>query len=102
MQTRNVTTGGLTEGEFLIFEVTSPQLINEVPLAVGDMVYAHIELIDKLSGLVYLRADCMVSALSRETRPLKLVAVEKDHKPGVPLPVRDGLSSGWQLAWEKL
>jgi hypothetical protein len=69
---------------------------------VGDVVYAHVEVIDRASGRVYLRADRVMSARTQETRPIKLMAVEKGHKPGVPVPDYDALASGWQLAWEKI
>lgn len=102
VQTRSITNNALTEGQLFVFEVTSPQTIDEVTLAVGDMVYAHVEIIDKTSGRVYLRADRVMSSQTRETKPLRLVAVEKSRQPGVPLPVRDALATGWQLAWEKI
>ncbi|WP_375445249.1 lytic transglycosylase domain-containing protein [uncultured Fibrella sp.] len=102
VQTRSITNNTLTEGQLFVFEVTSPQTIDEVKLAVGDMVYAHVEIIDKSSGRVYLRADRVMSSQTRETKPLRLVAVEKSRQPGVPLPVRDVLATGWQLAWEKI
>ncbi len=102
VQTRSLTNNALTEGQLFVFEVTSPQTIDEVSLAVGDVVYAHIEVVDRLSGRVYLRAERVMSSQTRESRPLKLVAVEKGHKPGVPMPVSDALASGWQLAWEKI
>ncbi|MEZ0538991.1 lytic transglycosylase domain-containing protein [Fibrella arboris] len=102
VQTRSLTNNALSEGQLFVFEVTSPQTFDEVTLGVGDMVYAHVEIIDQSSRRVYLRADRVMSSQTRETRPLKLVAVEKSHQPGVPMPVRDVLASGWQLAWEKL
>ncbi|HEX9957994.1 MAG TPA: lytic transglycosylase domain-containing protein [Fibrella sp.] len=102
VKTRSVTNNALTEGQLFVFEVTSPQTIDEIALAVGDVVYAHIEIIDRSSGRIYLRADRVMSSQTRETRPLKLVAVEKGHQPGVPMPVQDALASGWQLNWEKL
>lgn len=102
VRTRSLTSNALTEGQLVIFEVTSPQLIDEVAMSVGDVVYAHVEIIDKSSGRVYLRADRIMSSQTRETRPIKLVAVEKDHKPGVPMPYSDSLASGWQLGWEKI
>ncbi|MBO0951463.1 hypothetical protein [Fibrella forsythiae] len=102
VQTRSLTNSALTEGQLFVFEVTSPQTIDDITLAVGDMVYAHVEVIDQSSRRVYLRADRVMSSHTRETRPLRLVAVEQSHKPGVAMPVRDALASGWQLAWEKL
>ncbi|MEZ0483775.1 lytic transglycosylase domain-containing protein [Fibrella aquatica] len=102
LQTRSLTNTELTEGQLFVFEVTSPQTIDETKLMVGDMVYAHIEIIDKASRRVYLRADRVMSSQTRESKPLRLVAVDKSHTPGVPMPVRDVLATGWQLAWEKL
>lgn len=102
VQTRSLTNNTLSEGQLFVFEVTSPQKIDDVTLAVGDMVYAHIEVIDQTSRRVYLRADRVMSSQTRETQPLRLVAVEKSRQPGVPMPIRDALASGWQLAWEKL
>ncbi|XWW46038.1 lytic transglycosylase domain-containing protein [Fibrella sp. USSR17] len=102
VQTRSLTNNTLSEGQLFVFEVTSPQTVDDVTLAVGDMVYAHVEVIDQGARRVYLRADRVMSSQTRETRPLRLVAVEKGHIPGVPMPVRDALASGWQLAWEKL
>ena len=102
VQTRSLTHEVISEGQLFVFEVTSPQTIDQVKLAVGDMVYAHIEVVDTRSGRVYLRADRVVSAQTREATPLRLMAVEANRKPGVPIPVRDALATGWQLAWEKI
>ncbi len=102
VQTRSLTREAISEGQLFVFEVTSPQTIDHVKLAVGDMVYAHIEVVDTRSGRVYLRADRVVSAQTREATPLRLMAVEANRKPGVPIPVRDALATGWQLAWEKI
>ena len=102
VQTRSLSHEVITEGQLFVFEVTSPQTIDDVKLAVGDMVYAHIEVVDTRLGRVYLRADRVVSAQTREATPLRLMAVEANRKPGVPIPVRDALATGWQLAWEKI
>lgn len=102
VQTRSLTNTAITEGQLFVFEVTNPQTIDGLALGVGDMVYAHVEIVDQTSGRVYLRASRVVSAQTRESMPLKLVAVEANHKPGVPMPIRDAMASGWRLSWEKL
>ena len=102
VRTRSLTNERVKEGQQFVFEVVSAQEFDGQTLAVGDLVYAYVELIEPNSGRVYLRADRVVSSQTRETLPLKLVAVEKSRQRGVPMPLRDAMASGWQLNWEKL
>ncbi|MBO0938558.1 lytic transglycosylase domain-containing protein [Fibrella sp. HMF5335] len=102
VRTRNLTNERVTEGQQFVFEVVNAQEFDGQTLSVGDLVYAYVELIEPNSGRVYLRADRVVSSQTRETLPLKLVAVEKSRQRGVPMPMRDAVASGWQLTWEKL
>ena len=102
VRTRSLTNEHVTEGQQFVFEVVNTQEFDGQTLSVGDLVYAYVELIEPNSGRVYLRADRVVSSQTRETLPLKLVAVEKSRQRGVPMPMRDAMASGWQLTWEKL
>ena len=102
VRTRSLTNERVTEGQQFVFEVVNAQEFDGQTLSVGDLVYAYVELIEPNSGRVYLRADRVVSSQTRETLPLKLVAVEKSRQRGVPMPMRDAVASGWQLTWEKL
>lgn len=101
VRTRSLTNNRVAEGQQFVFEVVNAQEFDGQTLAVGDLVYAYVELIEPNSGRVYLRADRVVSSQTRETLPLKLVAVEKSRQRGVPMPMRDAMASGWQLNWEK-
>lgn len=103
VQTRTFSQDRMKEGQMYVFEVITPQLIDGQPLQIGDLVYAFVEMIEPTSGRVYLRADRVVSAQSRETLPIRLMAVgQRDNKPGVPMPGRDEISHGWQLAWQQM
>ncbi|WP_338872572.1 lytic transglycosylase domain-containing protein [Spirosoma sp. SC4-14] len=97
--TRNMTEGQLAEGKLYIFQVVQPITLNERSFAVGDMIHAHIEWIDKASGRVFLRTDRLITAETHQTIPLKLVATEKPKTPGVAMPMS---LEGWKLTWEQL
>jgi membrane-bound lytic murein transglycosylase D len=97
--TRSLSEGSLAEGRFYIFQVVQPVTINERTFAVGDVIHAHVELVDAASGRVFLRTDRLITAQTQETIPLKLVATEQPRHPGVAVPSR---IDGWRLTWEQL
>ncbi|GAB4033948.1 lytic transglycosylase domain-containing protein [Spirosoma gilvum] len=99
LTTRSLSEGPLTEGQLCVFQVVQPVTINGRTFAVGDLIQAHIEIIDPGSGRVFLRTDRLTTAQTQETSPLKLVATEHPKQPGVSRPTR---LDGWQLAWEEL
>lgn len=99
LTTRSLSAGTLAEGKLCLFQVVQPITINGRQLAVGDVVQAHIEIIDKASGRVFLRTDRLVQAQTQETIPLKLVATSVPRQPGVAIP---STLDGWQLTWEQL
>ncbi|MBC8154366.1 MAG: lytic transglycosylase domain-containing protein [Bacteroidetes bacterium] len=100
LETRSVSGEPLSEGQLCLFEVIRPITINGVAIMVGDLIYAHVETLN--SGRAFLRTEKVVSAQTQETIKLQLVAVEKTRQPGVPIPARDTLTSGWKLIWEHL
>ncbi|CCG99326.1 lytic transglycosylase catalytic [Fibrella aestuarina BUZ 2] len=102
VQTRSFSQDKVREGQMYVFEVTSAQTIDGQTLQIGDLVYAFIELIEPTSGRIYLRADRVMSSQTRETLPIKLIAVGQGNKPGVQMPLREEMANGWQLAWQKL
>lgn len=102
VQTRSFSQDKVREGQMYVFEVTSAQTIDGQTLQIGDLVYAFVELIEPTSGRIYLRADRVLSSQTRETLPIKLVAVGQGNKPGVQMPLREEMANGWQLAWQKL
>ncbi|MFD2571091.1 lytic transglycosylase domain-containing protein [Spirosoma soli] len=97
--TRSMSEGTLTEGQLCIFQVVQPIKIDERSFNVGDLIHAHIDVIDAASGRVFLHTDRLTTALTQETVPLKLVATEHPHQPGVALPTR---LENWKLEWEQL
>lgn len=97
--TRSLSEGSLTEGKLCLFQVVQPVTLNGRTFAVGDMIQAHIEVIDAGSNRVFLRTDQLTTAQTQETFALKLVATEEPKHPGVALPVR---LEGWTLSWELL
>jgi membrane-bound lytic murein transglycosylase D len=97
--TRSLSEGSPTEGQLYLFQVVMPALINGRNFAVGDVIQAHIEVIDRASGRMFLRTDQYTSAQAQETAPLNLVATGQPHQPGVALPLR---LENWQLTWESL
>jgi len=97
--TRSMSEGPLVEGQLCIFQVVQPITINERKFAVGDVIQAHIEIIDAVSGRVFLRTDRLTTAQTQETSSLKLVATEQPRKPGVARPSR---LEDWRLTWEAL
>jgi hypothetical protein len=99
LKTRCLSEGPLTEGQLCVFQVMQPVTLNERTFAVGDLIHAHIEIIDTASGRVFLRTDRLTTAQTQETSPLKLVATGQPHHPGVTLPTR---LESWQLMWEQL
>ncbi|WP_080236991.1 lytic transglycosylase domain-containing protein [Spirosoma rigui] len=95
--TRSLNEGAPTEGKLYLFQVVKPVTINGRSFSVGDVIQAHIELIDRASGRLFLRTDQYTS--SQETVPLNLVATGQPRRPGVELPAR---LENWQLTWESL
>jgi hypothetical protein len=89
----------LQEGQLCIFQVVQPITLNERTYAVGDVIHAHVEIIDRNSGRVFLRTDRLTTAQTQETIPLKLVATDLPKQPGVALPTR---LENWRLEWEQL
>ena len=101
--TRRLGEETLTEGQLVLFEVVQPSEINGQRVSVGDLLYAHVDMIEPTSGRVFLHTDRLVTALSQATINLRLVAVEKTKQPGVKLPPSyEMASNGWRLAWEQL
>ncbi len=99
LKTRSMSEGPLSEGKLCLFQVIQPVTLNGRFFAVGDMIHAYIDVIDARSGRVYLRADQLTTAQTREVFSLKMVATEQPKQPGVPLPNR---LENWQLNWESL
>ena len=99
LATRSLSEGPLTEGKLCVFQVVMPVTMNGRSFFVGDMIQAHIDIIDAGSGRVYLRTDRLTSAQTQETSVLKMVATEQPKQPGVALPTR---LENWQLSWEAL
>ena len=97
LATRSLSEGPLTEGKLCLFQVVQSVTLNGRAFAVGDMIQAHIEIIDVVSGRVYLHTDRLTTAQSQETSPLKLTATGQPKQPGVALPTR---LDSWQLSWE--
>lgn len=100
--TRRMGNEALTEGQLCVFEVTRTDTLNGIIVSVGDVIYAHIDMIEPTSGRVYLRTDKVMSTKTQETLPLKLSAVERPKQPGVPIPAQTELAEGWRLRWEQL
>ncbi|GAB2599884.1 lytic transglycosylase domain-containing protein [Spirosoma areae] len=99
LATRSLSEGSLSDGQLCVFQVVQPVTINGRAFAVGDVIQAHIEIMDAASGRVYLRTDHLTTAQSQQMVPLNLVATGQPKQPGVGLPIR---LEGWQLMWEAL
>lgn len=97
--TRSLSEGPLTEGKLCLFQVVQPVAINGRTFSVGDLIRAHIEIIDTVSGRVFLRTDAYTMAQSQETVSLNFVATGQPRRPGVDLPTR---LENWRLTWESL
>ena len=97
LTTRSLSEGPLAEGKLCVFQVVQPLTLNGRVFAVGDVIQAHIEIMDAASGRVFLRTDQLLTGSA--TVPLNLVATGQPRQPGVPLPTR---LDGWQLTWESL
>lgn len=97
--TRSVSEGPVVEGQLCVFQVVQPTTIAERTFSAGDLIHAHIEIIDAASGRVFLRTDRLITAQTQETIAIKLVATEQPRQPGVTRPAR---LEGWRLAWEQL
>lgn len=95
--TRSLSEGPLTEGKLCLFQVIQGVSINGRNFSVGDLIQAHIEIIDTGSGRVYLRTD--QHSTGQETTGLNLVATGQPSRPGVELPLR---LENWRLTWESL
>ncbi|CCH51718.1 Membrane-bound lytic murein transglycosylase D [Fibrisoma limi BUZ 3] len=99
LTTRSLSEGAITEGQLCVFQVVQPVTLNGYTFAVGDMIYAHVELLDATTGKAFLRTDKTVTADTQESRPLKLIAADQPRQPGVPIPSR---LENWRLEWEQL
>ncbi|WP_077923303.1 lytic transglycosylase domain-containing protein [Spirosoma sp. 209] len=99
LATRSLSEGPLSEGQLCVFQVIQPLTLNGWTFAVGDLIHAHVELINTTSGQVFLRTDRLITAQTQETIPLRMIATGEPHHPGVPLPPR---LDGWGLNWEVL
>ena len=99
--TRRMGNDALSEGQICMFEVIRPDTLNGFVVSVGDVLYAHVDMIEPTSGRVYLRTDKLMSARTQESIPLKLSAVDRPKQPGVPIPARQELAEGWRLRWEQ-
>jgi len=103
IMTRRLGEDALTEGQLVLFEVVQPSQVNGQPVSVGDLLYAHVDMIEPTSGRVFLHTDRLVTAQSQSTINLRLVAVEKTKQPGVKLPLSyEMATNGWRLVWEQL
>lgn len=103
IMTRRLGEDTLTEGQLVLFEVVQPSQINGQSVSVGDLLYAHVDMIEPTSGRVFLHTERLVTAQSQTTINLRLAAVEKTKQPGVKLPANfEMASNGWRLAWEQL
>ena len=100
IESRGVTGNALTEGQLVLFEVVRSQTVNSIPVSVGDLIYAHIETMDMATGRVFLRADRLLSAQTQAMVKLNMIAVERPSQPGVLMPARDQVGTGWRLSWE--
>lgn len=99
LMTRSLSEGSLAEGKLCVFQVVQPVTLNGRAFAVGDMIQAHIEIMDVASGRVFLRTDQLTTARTGETVSINFVATGQPRQPGVPLPTR---LEGWQLNWEAM
>jgi len=99
LTTRSLSEGAITEGQLCVFQVVQPITLNGYTFAVGDMIYAHVELLDATTGKAFLRTDKIVTADTQESRPLKLIAADQPRQPGVPIPSR---LENWRLEWEQM
>ncbi|TAE33595.1 MAG: lytic transglycosylase domain-containing protein [Cytophagales bacterium] len=103
IMTRRLGADALTEGQLVLFEVVQPSEINGVKVSVGDMLYAHVDMIEPTSGRAFLHTERLVTAQTQATTNLRLVAVEKTKQPGVKVPPSyEMASNGWRLTWEQL
>jgi membrane-bound lytic murein transglycosylase D len=99
LATRSLSEGPLVEGQLCLFQVVQAIAINGRDFSVGDVIQAHIEVVDTASGQVFLRTDQYTVAQSQETVALNFVATRQPRRPGVDLPRR---LENWQLTWEPL
>lgn len=101
LETRNVAGESLTEGKLCLFEAVQPVTINGVSIAVGDLIYAHVEAIDRSTGRVFMRTEKVISTPTQQTIKLRLTAVGATRQPGVVLPGAYA-PPGLKLVWEAL
>ena len=101
IQTRRIDHEPLREGQLCQFVVVQHGNLNGQTIAVGDVLYAQVYLLDAGSKRVFLRANRLVNT-QNQTFSLNLTAVEKTKQPGVALPTTDAQTAGWRLAWEQL
>lgn len=101
--TRRLGDDALTEGKLVLFEVVQPSEVSGYKVSVGDLVYAHVDMIEPTSGQAFLHTDRIVTAQTQVTINLRLVAVDKPKQPGVKMPPSyEMASNGWRLTWEQL
>lgn len=101
--TRRLGDDALTEGKLVLFEVVQPSEVSGHKVSVGDLVYAHVDMIEPTSGQAFLHTDRIVTAQTQVTINLRLVAVDKPKQPGVKMPPSyEMASNGWRLTWEQL
>ncbi len=101
IQTRRIDHEPLREGQLCQFMVVQHGNLNGQTIAVGDVLYAQVYLLDTGSRRVFLRANKLVNS-QNQTLSLNLTAIEKTKQPGVALPTADAQTAGWRLAWEQL
>ena len=97
--TRSLSEGPLAEGQLCLFQVVQPVTLNGRAFGVGDMIQAHIDVIDPGSGKVFLRTERLTVAQTQESISISLVATGQPRQPGVTNPQR---LEGWRLTWEAL
>ncbi len=101
LETRNVAGEALTEGKLCLFEAVQPVTINGVSIAVGDLIYAHVEAIDRATGRVFMRTEKVISTPIQQTVKIRLTAISATRQPGIVLPGAYA-PPGLKLIWEAL
>ncbi len=100
LQTRCLTTGKLTEGQFCTFIVTKPGQILGRPVLIGDLIQAHVDRIVPEAGRVFLRADRLVSSQNQQVTELNWRVADLPQQPGTAIPAYGVISDDWRLTWE--
>ncbi|WP_223861037.1 lytic transglycosylase domain-containing protein [Spirosoma validum] len=95
---RLIQAGLLKVGQSWSFALTEDVQIGEDMLKTGDMIYAIVDDID-MSGNLFLRATKAISATTKATIPLTLIAMNPaTGLAGVPRP--KVVKSGWVVQWK--